>query len=111
MASYTVKPGDSLSKIAQTYTGNPQRYTEIAAANRISDPRKIEVGQTLTLPVAWTAGSSRVDLVEGATILGWLGSPIVLLGGLWYVSANSDKIMKTVKSWLPSTKASRKKRR
>ena len=109
MASYTVKPGDSLSKIAQAYTGNPQRYTEIAAANRISDPRKIEVGQTLTLPIAWTAGSSRVDLFEGAKILGWFSSPFVIVGGLWYAAANSDKIKKAIKSWLP--KSTKKKRR
>lgn len=116
MASYTVKPGDSLSKIAQAYTGNPQRYKEIAAANHIADPRKIEVGQTLTIPTSWTAGSfdQGINLsaaAEGAKILGWLGSPVVLLGGLWYASANSDKILKTVKSWLPGMKANRKKRR
>ena len=108
MSSYTVKPGDSLSKIAQAYTGNPQRYTEIAAANHISDPRKIEVGQTLAIPSSWSSGAS-LGLTEGASIIGWFSSPFVIVGGLWYAAANSDKIKKAIKSWLP--KSAKKKRR
>ena len=46
MASYTVKQGDTLSAIAKQYGTT---YQEIAKANGISDPNKIQVGQTLNI--------------------------------------------------------------
>lgn len=50
--TYTVKPGDSLSKIAKEYYGNANEYNKIFEANRdkLSDPNKIEVGQELVIP-------------------------------------------------------------
>ena len=47
---YVVKSGDSLSKIAKSYYGNPNEYNKIASANNISDPDKIQVGQQLKIP-------------------------------------------------------------
>ncbi len=44
---YTVKTGDSLSRIAQRY-GTSQ--AEILALNKLADPHKISVGQKLILP-------------------------------------------------------------
>jgi nucleoid-associated protein YgaU len=49
--SYTIKPGDSLCKIAQRFYGDPRKYSAIADANNIDDPNKIQVGQELTLPL------------------------------------------------------------
>ena len=46
MSTYTVKKGDTLSSIAKEYGTT---YQEIAKANNISDPNKINVGQTLTI--------------------------------------------------------------
>lgn len=51
--TYTVKPGDSLWKIAQKELGNGARYPEIAKLSKPplgSDPNKIYPGQVLTLP-------------------------------------------------------------
>lgn len=50
--TYTVKPGDSLSKIAKALYGDANRWKEIHAANReeIKDPDKIFPGQVLRLP-------------------------------------------------------------
>ena len=50
--SYTVKSGDSLSKIAKQYYGDAGQWRKIFEANRgsISDPDKIQVGQELTIP-------------------------------------------------------------
>jgi len=50
--SYTVKPGDSLSKIAQQVYGNMNDWRKIYDANRdiIQDPDLIHPGQTLRLP-------------------------------------------------------------
>jgi len=49
---YTVKSGDSLSKIAKEHYGDPMRYPEIFEANKpmLSDPDKIYPGQTLRIP-------------------------------------------------------------
>jgi len=49
---YTVKPGDSLSKIAKAHYGNAMKYPEIFEANRpmLKDPDKIYPGQVLRIP-------------------------------------------------------------
>ena len=49
---YTVKSGDSLSKIAQTVYGSTSDYMKIFEANKpmLSDPNKIYPGQVLRIP-------------------------------------------------------------
>lgn len=51
-ATYTVKSGDNLSKIAQEQLGDSGKWTEIYEANKdkISNPNAIYVGQELTIP-------------------------------------------------------------
>lgn len=48
---YTVKSGDNLSKISKLFYGTPNHYQQIAQANGISDPNKIQAGQQIKLPV------------------------------------------------------------
>jgi len=50
--TYTVKAGDTLSKIAKEQLGDANAYPEIFAANRdqLSDPDKIKPGQVLKIP-------------------------------------------------------------
>jgi nucleoid-associated protein YgaU len=50
--TYTVKAGDTLSKIAKEAIGNANAYMEIFNANRdqLSDPDKIKPGQVLKIP-------------------------------------------------------------
>jgi nucleoid-associated protein YgaU len=50
--TYTVKPGDTLSKIAKEQLGNANAYMEIFNANRdqLQDPDKIKPGQVLKIP-------------------------------------------------------------
>ena len=52
MKTYTVKAGDTLSKIAREYLGNPNDYMKIFEANKdqLSDPDKIKPGQVLKIP-------------------------------------------------------------
>jgi len=52
--TYTVKPGDTLSKIAKEKLGNANAYMDIFNANtdQLSDPDKIKPGQTLKIPQA-----------------------------------------------------------
>ena len=49
---YTVKSGDSLSKIAKAHYGNAMKYTVIFEANTpmLKDPNKIYPGQVLRIP-------------------------------------------------------------
>ena len=50
--TYTVKAGDTLSKIAKQHYGNANLYMKIFEANKASvrDPDKIQVGQVLNIP-------------------------------------------------------------
>lgn len=50
--TYTVKPGDTLSKIAQEHLGKASAYMQIFELNKdqLSDPDKIKPGQVLRLP-------------------------------------------------------------
>jgi nucleoid-associated protein YgaU len=52
--TYTVKAGDTLSKIAKHLLGDANAYPAIFAANRdqLSDPDKIKPGQVLKIPQA-----------------------------------------------------------
>jgi LysM repeat protein len=52
--SYTVRPGDTLSKISKQFYGDPNDYMRIFYANRdkLRDPDKIQVDQTLVIPPA-----------------------------------------------------------
>ncbi|KAJ7526427.1 hypothetical protein O6H91_16G005900 [Diphasiastrum complanatum] len=47
---YTVKPDDTLSKIADSIYGGLITYQEIAAVNNIADPNKILPGQQFVIP-------------------------------------------------------------
>ena len=51
-STYTVKAGDTLSKIAKEKLGDANAYNEIFNANRdqLSDPDKIKPGQVLKIP-------------------------------------------------------------
>jgi len=49
---YTVKKGDSLSKIAKHFYGDPMKYKKIFEANKpmLKDPNRIYPGQSLRIP-------------------------------------------------------------
>ncbi len=50
--TYTVRPGDTLSKISKQFYGEAGKYMRIFEANRdqLSDPNLIKVGQKLKIP-------------------------------------------------------------
>lgn len=56
---YRVKPGDSLSLIAQRTLGSAKKWPQLYAANRdrVANPAFIRAGQTLVLPTQATGGS------------------------------------------------------
>ena len=53
-STYTVKAGDTLSKIAKDHLGNANAYMKIFEANKdqLTDPDKIKPGQVLKIPTA-----------------------------------------------------------
>jgi nucleoid-associated protein YgaU len=52
--TYTVKAGDTLSKIAKEHLGDANAYMKIFEANKdqLNDPDKIKPGQVLKIPTA-----------------------------------------------------------
>ena len=52
--TYTVKAGDTLSKIAKEHLGDAGAYMKIFEANKdqLTDPDKIKPGQVLKIPAA-----------------------------------------------------------
>ncbi len=52
--TYTVQPGDSLSKISKQFYGDANKYMRIFEANKdqLSDPDKVRAGMVLNIPPA-----------------------------------------------------------
>ena len=50
--TYTVQPGDNLSKISKEFYGNANQYMKIFEANKdkLADPDKIRAGMELVIP-------------------------------------------------------------
>ena len=50
--TYTVQPGDSLSKISKQFYGDANKYMKIFEANKdkLSDPDKVRAGMDLVIP-------------------------------------------------------------
>ena len=48
--AYTVRRGDTLSSIAAAAYGDPSKWREVAKANAITDPRRVEPGRVLRVP-------------------------------------------------------------
>lgn len=47
---YTLQPGDTFSSIAKDLYGDEKKWTAIAQANPLVDPRRLKVGQVIRLP-------------------------------------------------------------
>lgn len=48
--SYTIRKGDTFWSIAQREYGDGQKWRDISSANPSVDPKKLAVGQQITLP-------------------------------------------------------------
>jgi proteasome lid subunit RPN8/RPN11 len=62
---YVVRPGDSISLIAQRFYGTSEAVPEIVAANpHIPDPNLISVGDELILPAALARGDDGLPVLD-----------------------------------------------
>src|ERR1700733_1279021 len=61
--SYTVRPGDTLSGIAQQVYGNPGEWRQLFAANRatVADANLIYPGEVLTIPGQYQPRHAKPD--------------------------------------------------
>jgi len=94
---YTVRPGDTLSSIAQRFYGNPADWRGLYQANRsvIRNPNVIDPGEVLNVPYQLPASSSGTSASAGSTVLttsaalsGTLSCPG--LEELWEQAGGSD---------------------
>jgi Tfp pilus assembly protein FimV len=93
---YTVRPGDTLSSIAQRFYGNPADWRGLYQANRsvIRNPNVIDPGEVLNVPFQLPAGGT-TSVPAGSTVLttsaslsGTLSCPG--LEELWEQAGGSD---------------------
>ncbi|MGH7231006.1 MAG: M15 family metallopeptidase [Nitrospiraceae bacterium] len=68
--SYTVQAGDTLWKIARKFYGDPGRFPLIVAANAITNPDRLTVGQELVIPDATMVGASPVTSPSTGPVAG-----------------------------------------
>ena len=61
---YTVKDGDTLFNIANTYYNDGYKYSEIAKANNLTDADTIEVGQVLDIPKLETTTNQNQTIMQ-----------------------------------------------
>jgi len=65
--TYVVKKGDTLERIARHQLGDHRRWTEIQALNGNLDPRKVRLGQKLTMPARRAARGATPRAQQPAT--------------------------------------------
>lgn len=74
---YVIRPGDTLISLGRAYLRDPDQWRTIARLNRVSDPTRLRVGDTLRVPlrlmkafggnaeVIWARGDVRVFSPSG----------------------------------------------
>lgn len=65
--TYTVKSGDSLSRIAANVLGNMAKWPQIAQLNNLAAPYRIYPGQVLQLPGSTQAAPAGMPVIPAST--------------------------------------------
>lgn len=89
LVQLTIAKGDYLINICKQYLDTGNRWKEIARINRLNDPRKLQPGAKIMVPVAYLKGmplDGRVTFVQGEA-KGQIGGP-----GAWAVLKVGDPI-------------------
>jgi nucleoid-associated protein YgaU len=100
---YTVKKGDTLWDLAQSYYGNPLRWTSIASANGITNARRLQIGQRLLIPFRsggytgdWSGDDGRLAVLhKKELVLNQKQTKDIL---------NTAKIVDKIKKFIPDVK-------
>ncbi|MDP3082544.1 MAG: FecR domain-containing protein, partial [Rubrivivax sp.] len=50
---YRIEPGDTLIGVARELLAEPQRWRDLQRLNRVGNPRRLPIGGTLRIPLAW----------------------------------------------------------
>lgn len=64
---YQVKPGDTLSSIAESWFGDPNRWSAIVEANPGMNPNRLKIGQLLRMPSKTASAPATVVSSIGRT--------------------------------------------
>lgn len=109
--TYVVRRGDTLSSIAKWVYGDASLYGKLAAANGISNPNLIQVGQVLTLPdvkalpaaekpskMARVAEKVETTLVDTESINEVKDAPRSGNTGVWKVQLAKEEAMEIIAS-------------
>ena len=97
-ATYTVRPGDTLSAIARRYGTT---INTLVAANRLSDSSSIYAGQTLTIPAEDIALPTGVPSTGSARVIGRGGADRNVVALTFDAGAdrgNAEQILDTLKA-------------
>lgn len=90
--TYTVVRGDSLSKIAQKFYGDSEKWVEISKANKLAKPSVIHTGNVLSIPkLSDAAAPSSQASSSGSTILG-SGTQTTVKSGSTYTVVKGDTL-------------------
>jgi len=101
---YTVKQGDTLSKIARDVLGNMEFWPAIVELNDIKNPDLIYPGQQLILPDKLEPIAPQQQ--AGFGVVGWVIA-IGLLGGIIFMNPENRK---KVNEFVSKAKAIKKKK-
>ncbi len=66
---YTVRKGDSLSRISSAYYGSPIHWKRIVDANDCIDPDRLSVGQKILIPTGFISGNRAAPDDRGGVAL------------------------------------------
>lgn len=79
VVEYTMRPGDSLSKLGETWFRRPGDYMRVQRLNGITHDRQIPVGHVIRIPVdvlRTEPAEGRITNFRGTVTLSWRGSPM-----------------------------------
>lgn len=80
---YVVRPGDTLSELAQRFLQQPTEWPRLARLNGVADPLRLPVGSVLQIPTDMlrTAPQPSSPRLETARVVGFQGQVTVTNGG------------------------------
>lgn len=89
---YTVKEGDTLFSIAQTYYQDGYKFSSIAQVNKLADENNITAGQVLDIP--------KIETITGTVVANDLGTGGAVNQTIWGETITGDTYTVVEGDWL-----------